>query len=417
MTTRRTVLRMAGALPAAALLTACQPTDPPPPPASTRAGTRLTVELPTGIALVDAATGQLLRPASPGTTAWDGSALVAAAAARIEVIGSTGRLDYTVDAAAGLSPRVVSPFGNHLALASGRAAAASTPYRPEGRSSTSIEVVSKGNRRSFTVDGCVEPEAFSSSGQVLYVLDYRPPLAPDTYRVRMIDVQTGTYGPLLTRDKRLIPAGAEEEMRGEGRQAVFARQRQLLFTLYTHQPDHEHTRDLLAGARDDAPQVHAFVHTLSLDGQFAYCIDLPAPFGHQPAASHAIALTPISEVPYVVDVASGTIAVLDPDQLTVRSVSTPLPPSKATAAAAVSLTGDTLYVAAGSALHLVQTPGVRLTRTISLNSEVRGLVTGGGSGLVWAGQDDEVVAIDPTTGAIAAKVPVPGLQALRNVVG
>jgi hypothetical protein len=33
--------------------------------------------------------------------------------------------------------------------------------------------------------GCVEPEAFSTSGEHLYVLDYLPPERADRYRVRM----------------------------------------------------------------------------------------------------------------------------------------------------------------------------------------------------------------------------------------
>ena len=100
--------------------------------------------------------------------------------------------------------------------------------------------------------GNLEPEAFSAAGERLFVLDYLPPAAPDRYRVRMVNLATGKLEPLLTPAKSVVPPGAEEEMRGEGRQAVYDAGRQLLFTLYTHQPDHLHTRDLLAGARPGA---------------------------------------------------------------------------------------------------------------------------------------------------------------------
>ena len=47
--------------------------------------------------------------------------------------------------------------------------------------------------------------------------------------------------------------------------------------------------------------MHAFVHTLSLDQCFAYCIDLPAPFGEGPAEGHAIAVGRSGGRPVVVD--------------------------------------------------------------------------------------------------------------------
>ena len=212
-----------------------------------------------------------------------------------------------------------------------------------------------GERTRFTLPGCLEPEGFTPQGDALYVLDYLPPRQPDRYRVRLLDLATGIVGPLFTRDKSLIPAGAEEEMRGEGRQAVYASTRTTLFTLYTHQPEHEHTRDLQAGgARDDAPQVHAFVHSLSLEMRFAYCIDLPAPFGEGSAEGHAIALSPVSGDPYVVDATNGTIARLDGMNLTVDKVAKVLPGGADHASAAISVDGE-LFVGAGTAVHVVRT--------------------------------------------------------------
>ena len=99
--------------------------------------------------------------------------------------------------------------------------------------------------------------------------------------------------PLLLRDKTLVPPGAEEEMRGEGRQAVLSPDRTRLYTLYLHQADHQHTRDLLPGRHaPDGTTVHAFVHVLSLTEGWAYCLDLPAPFGEPAAGTHALTVSP-----------------------------------------------------------------------------------------------------------------------------
>ena len=112
---------------------------------------------------------------------------------------------------------------------------------------------SAGQRSRVELPGNLEPEAFDITGQVLFVLDYLPPVAPDRYRVRVVDLHPRQLQPLFTRLKSVVPPGAEEEMRGEGRQAVYGtRKARQLFTLYTHQPEHEHTRDLINGAREDA---------------------------------------------------------------------------------------------------------------------------------------------------------------------
>ena len=142
-------------------------------------------------------------------------------------------------------------------------------------------------------------------------------------------------------------------MRGEGRQAVFAHGNQYLFTLYTHQPDHEHTRDLLA-ARAGKPDVHAFVHSLNTMIGFATASTCRPRSGTASAQSHAIAIAPANEVPYVVDVSTGTVAELDPDQLTVKAVKVAFAGVKEPASAAVSRRGDVLFVAAGSTVSLTR---------------------------------------------------------------
>jgi hypothetical protein len=165
------------------------------------------------------------------------------------------------------------------------------------RSSTTLLVMRAGSeRKRFELPGNVEPEAFSVDGDGLFVLDYLPPTAPDGYRVRWLDLTTSELTPLLTQLKQVVPPGAEEVMRGQGRRAVLDPDRSMLFTLYTHGGDHRHTGNLL-GVRPDAPNVHAFIHSLHLSQNWAVCIDLPAPFGFTDPAGHTVAMSADNKTP------------------------------------------------------------------------------------------------------------------------
>lgn len=409
------MLRLAGAVPAAALLTACRETPQRRP--ATGPADLLLAQTSTGLTLIDARGGAVAMPPRRGALATDGSAIAWArpggAGTRLEVWREAGSPAYAVTLLGQLTPRVVAPGGAWVALTTG-SAEGGTPYRPTGRDATTVVIADNtGELRRLTLPGCVEPEAFSAEGERLFVLDYLPPRQPDRYRVRMIDLATGTFNPLLTRDKTVVPAGAEEEMRGEGRQAVFASASQLLFTLYTHQPDHEHTRNLISG-RPGNPDVHAFVHTLSTQIGFAYCIDLPAPFGLSPAAAHAIALW--RGDPYVVDTRSGTIARLDGEKLTVAALGQcAADPSGGPAGAAVAPSGTVLYVGAGPAVRLIDTDTLKTTATWTLASPVRGLGLSQDGRRLWVGHDTGITALDAVSGQPVASVAAPGLTELVHV--
>ncbi|HEU5108456.1 MAG TPA: hypothetical protein VFT95_07845, partial [Micromonosporaceae bacterium] len=291
--------------------------------------------------------------------------------------------------------------------------------KPKGRSRTTLVVADDGGERlRLDLPGNLEPEAFSADGQRLFVLDYRPPTAPDRYRVRMLDLTTHQLGPLLTLAKSAVPPGAEEEMRGEGRQAVYDRTRALLFTLYTHHPDHLHTRDLVRGARPGAEHVHAFVHTLSLREHWAYCIDLPAPFGERPAARHAIALAdPASpDGLVVVDAAGGAAAWLDPDGLTVRRTGAFKPPAEGAGEAVARFTpaGDLLVASGPEVVRL--TPQGREAGRWACGSDVRGLAPHPDGRRVYVGQDGAVGCVDLATGRALSRTAASGLLRLDRVV-
>src|SRR6202011_4271287 len=109
--------------------------------------------------------------------------------------------------------------------------------------------------------GNYAPDAFASDDQHLFVLEYQPPLAPDRYSVRSLDLKTGAVSGVGSRSKTAAP---EETMRGARRTSVLSPDRQVLYTLYTNQPEHLHSRDLRAGMTQSSGDVYAFVHVLNL---------------------------------------------------------------------------------------------------------------------------------------------------------
>ncbi len=308
-------------------------------------------------------------------------------------------------------PQTVSTDGTLVALTT--EAVSATTQRPAGRERTPVLIVDGGGvRRRLDLPGNVVPEAFTSDHDGLFVLEWLPPHAPDRYRVRVVDLATGTAGPLSTRLKQPIPPGAEEEMRGDGRQAVLAPTGRVLYTLYTHQPEHRHTRDRISGR--PGSDVHAFVHTLHLDQRWAYCVDLPHPFGTGPAEGHAMALTPDGSRLYVVDVTSGVRAEILTEELAVRGVA----PFVATTGPAYAAAGvDRLYVGAGPAVWtadlstrggVVEHPIADPVRGLALSSDAARLYVAGETAVSWH---------DPATMGELGRVATPGLVGLHGPAG
>ncbi|HEX6686177.1 MAG TPA: hypothetical protein VF062_25615 [Candidatus Limnocylindrales bacterium] len=241
-------------------------------------------------------------------------------------------------------------------------------------------------RYRYELPGSIEPEAFSDDGQRLFVLEH----LADTYRVRSVELATGTLEPLVTRDKKFIPDFAEEIMRGDGHHSVYDSTRGMLFTLFTHGGDHKHAGVLL-GVRPDAPGIHAFIHALSLREGWAVCVDLPAPFGDAPAANHTITRT--YDRVFAIAGEGGVVAEVDPHELKVSNT-TKVAPSRGDAHAIYT---DQLIVATGNRLA---------GRDVGF--AVRGLANGH---RLWAGKENAVVAIE--NGEAGEEIQVPGLVRLR----
>ncbi|GII21463.1 YncE family protein [Planosporangium mesophilum] len=410
MTTRRQFLTIAGGAACllgggAALAASRRPKRPGDP---SGVPDPLLVETTGGLATVR---GTDIRAAGAAVCAPDGRTLYAAAstgAGATDLTGvhtATGQVIHRHTLAGRWVPRVASAGG---------AVALTAADEPAGRERTTIVIADgAGEKRRLELPGNYEPDAFRTDDEGLFVLDRLPPTGPDRYRVRMVDLGTGAPGPLLGRDKTPVPQGAEEEMRGERRQAVYAPDGGTLYTLYTHQPDHQHTRDLLAGGRRS--DVHAFVHVLNLVQGWAYCLDLPEPFGHGPAAGHTLAVSPDGTALYVADLTSGRLTVADTELLTVQRV-VPVPTGSGTACTAVSPDGGRLFLGADSRVYAVDLATPAVASTWQLGGEVRGLATSRDGARLYAGRPGAVSWHDPATGAELGRHPVAGLTGLRRAL-
>jgi hypothetical protein len=348
---------------------------------------------PRAVATADGLVLYATAPAGPDTALWRVDTGTGHASARVRLPGQW-------------VPQCVSASNTLVALTPSRHDV--TGGRPAGRNVTPVLVAdASGVRHRLDLPGNYVPEMFTTDLAGLFVLEWLPAAAPDRYRVRVVDLATGTPGPLSTRDKSAIPPGAEEEMRGDGRQAVLAPDRSTLYTLYTHQPDHRHTRDLVSGRPGNA---HAFVHTLNLSARWAYCVDLPHPFGEATPAGHAVAVGPDGSQLYVIDVTSGTVAEISTLDLTVRRTA-----GTATAAgtAHAATDGHRLFVAAGPAVRALDTARLNATVAWRVRDPVRGLVSSRDGSRLYLGQTDAVTWHDPGTGAQLGRVAVPGLVAVR----
>jgi DNA-binding beta-propeller fold protein YncE len=272
-------------------------------------------------------------------------------------------------------------------------------------------VTTEGRQQRYDLDGVIEPDAFTRDDAGLFVLEWLPKEAPDRYRVRLLDLASGVVQPLVTRTKVPVPAGAEEEMRAEGREAVLSDDQQVLYTLYTHQPDHRHTRDLIAGRPGNG---HAFVHVLNLTERWAYCLDLPHPFGEGPAEGHAVAIGAGGRRLAVVDMTSGSLAYADTTMLTIDRVAA-LPAADGAASLAFAPDGRRIFAGVGHTVTVLDSSTDKVTARWSVPGPVHGLGPSPDAARVYAGGTDEVVWLDAGSGTLRGRAPVDGLTALRHV--
>jgi hypothetical protein len=275
--------------------------------------------------------------------------------------------------------RTVSEDGEMVALTPPPPAGFDT-YHPPSKDPTPLVIVRRDDPEPqvLSVPGNVEPEAFSLSGDALFVIDFVPPLAPERYRVARLDLGRGTVDDVRSKEEEL-----QEPMRGTARAQVMAPDGRRLYTLYT--------RDATA----DQP-AEAFVHVLDLDKETATCVDLPPQFANDPLG--AVAVSPSGARLFVVAPAIREVAELDTGSLTVARTSTlTLPADVAGQSVRATADASTLYVSVDDRIAPVQLDSLTVGEWTTAPGAITGIQPSSDGSALYVALSDLVVVVDPHT--------------------
>jgi DNA-binding beta-propeller fold protein YncE len=406
MTSRREFLTLVGAG-VAATMVGCD-AGPARPAADPSIRDVLLVDTTNGLAVLR---GGVVQPLGSAVVTPDGQTIYATRAigsdTELRTLSSrTGVVSRSVQLPGHWTPSVAGAPNDVVALVADAAAVSPDLYAPSGRTSTSVLIVDGATTHRFDLAGNYVPDAFTRDSLELFVLDWVPSTAPEHYRVRGVDLASGEVSVLWGRDKQPIPPEAEEQMRGVRRNAVYAISGDILYTLYTHQPAPGSATAGWSGSDN------AFIHTLHLDQRWAYCVDLPAPFGLDPNTSHAIAIDSNGSSLYVVDAAAGKVAVVDTESLEVQRVGD-IPPM--TGPAYATFAAGALHIAVGARMVPVRRD-LTLGTAWSLPEPTLGLLSSVDGTRVYVGSSGAIDWYDVTNRQRLGGSAVDGLVGLRRAV-
>ena len=332
---------------------------------------------------------------------------------------ATGKPSSTARLHGELAVRVVSADGSRVALMA-PPAEGQEPWAPVPRSSTAIVVadaaVTEVPQR-YRLRGNFEPEAFSSDGGHLFLISYVPPLDPSAYRVASLDLASGRVEDVFGRDK-----APSEKMGGTRLNQVLAPDGDRLYTLYTDQPS-EYAEGYGAGADASADGwggessgAVAFVHTLSLGNQWAFCAGLPRGFGSASADATAIAVSPDGRRVFVVDTDRGLVAELAARSMEVaRLARVDLSLTGGSTMAGVGGDGTTLYVGRGDAIVSIDADAMRASPPWSLGGTLVGLTLSPDGRRLYAALPGRIEQLEPSTGAVQSTISAPGLAGIAAI--
>ncbi len=285
--------------------------------------------------------------------------------------------------------RTVSENGEMVALTPPPPTGTDT-YHPAAKDPTPLVIVRRGDPdpQRLDVPGNVEPEAFSLSGDALFVIDFVPPLAPERYRVARLDLTRGTVDDVRSKEEEL-----QEPMRGTARAQTVAPDGRRLYTLYT--------RDATA----DEP-AEAFVHVLDLDAETASCVDLPAEFATDPLG--AVAVTPSGSRLFVYSPMASALAELDTRTLEISRTATVAPPiGTPPSTARATATETTLYLSVSDRIAPVALDDMTAGEWTLAPGEISGIEPASDDSALYVVLADRVLVVDPRTFAPRREMVVP----------
>ena len=328
-----------------------------------------------GVAVVDSTTGEKTLSAKNAMPSGDWSLVVGTHRAKgrtiVDVMDPAGGAPVMQQQIDGnLEVRAVSHQGDLVALMPRDPEKYGNDgvYAPASRTTTRIVVTRLDGMDpySFDLDANVEPEAFSADGSALFVIQYLPPMDPDRYRVRRLDLVTGELADVFTDDKLI-----QGDMRGTAFDQASAPDGSRLYTLYR-----KHTGE-------------TFVHLLDLVNHTAQCVLLPNHFGTKPAA---MAITARADgAVFVVDPAVHEIAELAPEHHGVAQ-SRPYDALDGDDRVVAAATDDAIFVGSGNEVVELREPGLEPGGRWELDSEVEALHVGA-NGILYIAVRDRLLAV------------------------
>ena len=325
----------------------------------------------------------------------------------------TGEPSSTARLQGELAVRVVSADGSMVALMA-PPVDGQEPWVPVPRASTEIVVADAQGTgvppQRYRLRGNFEPEAFSSDGGHLFLISYVPPTDPSAYRVASLDLGTGRVETVFGRYK-----APSETMAGTRLNQVLAPDGDRLYTLYTDQPTayaEGYGADASGeGWGGDSSGTVAFVHTLSLDEQWAFCAGLPRSFGSVTADASAIAVSPEGRRVYVVDVDRGVVAELATRSMNVvRRAHVDLGTlTSGSTMAGVGGDGRTLYIGRGDAIVSIDTDAMRASPPWSLGGTLVGITFSPDGRRLYAAVPGRIEQLEASTGTVQTSISAPEL--------
>lgn len=354
-----------------------------------------------GIGAIDASSGRVVSLVAGAIPEPDWSHVYTTTAVgggtRIDRIATaTGETVSSVSVAGDLQIRAVAPLGQAIALMPPRTGSADA-WVPQARAHTRIVVADPSgtaHAKRFMLKGNFEPEAFSPNAEMLFMLQYRPPLAPTSYRVIALYLETGRHWALSGPDKQPV-----ENMTATRLVQVASPDGSYLYTLYTNQRP-TYLQEPASSLDLNADSEVAFVHTVDLRNGFAVCIELPDEFGTVPQQSSAVAIEPNGHRIYAIDAEHGTIALVNVHRYRVAAV-THVDLSMFGSGqihARVSADGTTLFIAGGAGLLALDTLNLTPRGTIMTTpGAVTGLALSGDGARLYLSWGDELQRLDAAT--------------------
>jgi hypothetical protein len=305
---------------------------------------------------------------------------------------STGRSMWERSLDGRLQVKVVSYEGDYVALGP-----VDEWHHTVGRAKTDLVIAASNGYappQSLTLDGNYEPEAFSSDGKNLFVIEYLPARNPVNYRVRSLDLTTGEVGGVYTPHDEL-----QEAMGGTARVQALAPDGGRLYTLYTERLN-GHT--------------HTFVHVLSLDEKWAHCIDLPDGFAEDAEAATALTLSPDGSRLFVANSSTDNLAEVDTEALqVVKAEGVEFTDDRGTRFAHgthVAEGGDNLYLAGEHGLSAVDAATLEPAGEWVMEEPITGLQLSDDGSKLYVGQKAKVVVLDVDSGEELESIDPPGIE-------